>query len=105
MIVAISNRGVTGVPGVLWLQLASPDGQVKMRGTLDPGYPHGGGIRLASFLLPNQFEGSLNLSAELELRPGVLKPVTWSGEQPINEDGSIAIELIKKDDHRWRKGV
>jgi len=105
VIVAISNRGVAGVPGVLWLQLADPDGQVKMRGTLDPGHPYGGGIRLASFLLPNQFEGTLRLSAELELRPGVLKPVAWSCEQPVNEDGSLTIELIKKDDRRWRKGV
>ena len=27
LIVAVSNRGVAGVPGVLWLQLESPDGR------------------------------------------------------------------------------
>ena len=64
LIVAVSNRGVAGVPGVLWLQLQSPDGQLKLRGTLDPGHPHGGGIRLASFLLPKDFAGMVHLSAE-----------------------------------------
>ena len=28
LIVCIANRGVSGVPGVLWLQLASPDGGI-----------------------------------------------------------------------------
>lgn len=105
LIVAISNRGVAGVPGVLWLQLSSADGQMKLRGTLDPGQPVGGGIRLGSFLLPKGFEGAVRLSAELELRPGVLKPVAWACEQPLNQDGSITIDLIKKDDPHWRKGV
>jgi hypothetical protein len=105
MIVAVSNRGVAGVPGVLWLQLATPDGQFKLRGTLDPGHPHAGGIRLASFLLPKGFSGNVHLSAELELRPGVLKPVAWACEQPLNADGSIGIEVRKPDDRGWRKGV
>ena len=105
LIVAVSNRGVAGVPGVLWLQLASLDGQLKLRGTLDPGHPHGGGIRLASFLLPKGFVNNVHLSAELELRPGVLKPVAWACEQPLNPDGSIVIELKKADDRGWRKGV
>jgi hypothetical protein len=105
LIVAIANRGVAGVPGVLWLQVTSADGQMKLRGTLDPGHPIGGGIRLGSFLLPKGFEGTVRLSAELELRPGVLKPVAWACEQPLNDDGSITIELIKKGDPHWRKGV
>ena len=105
LIVAVSNRGVAGVPGVLWLQLASLDGQLKLRGTLDPGHPHGGGIRLASFLLPDGFVSNVHLSAELELRPGVLKPVAWACEQPLNPEGSIVIELKEADDRGWRKGV
>jgi hypothetical protein len=90
---------------VLWLQLATPDGQLGLRGTLDPGHPHGGGIRLGSFLLPKDFEGRVHLSAELEIRPGVLKPVAWACEQPLNPDGSIVIETKKKGDPGWRKGV
>jgi len=105
LIVAVSNRGVAGVPGVLWLQLASPDGQLKLRGTLDPGHPYGGGIRLASFVLPKEFVGNLHLSAQLELRHDVLKPLAWACEQPLNADGSIAIEVRKTDDPGWRKGV
>src|SRR5580704_4548672 len=105
LIVAISNRGVAGVPGVLWLQLSSPDGQVKLRGTLDPGLPAGGGIRLASLILPKGFAGPVNLSAELEIRPGVAKAVAWACEQPLNPDGSIAIAVRTNDDPGWRKGV
>jgi hypothetical protein len=105
LIVAVSNRGVTGVPGVLWLQIASTDGQVKLRGTLDGGHPHGGGMRLASFLLPQGFAGTIHLSAELELRSGVLKPVGWTCEQRLNADGSIAIDVRNADDPGWRKGV
>jgi hypothetical protein len=105
LIVAVSNRGVAGAPGVLWLQVQTPDEQFKLRGTLDPGHPHGGGIRLGSFLLPKGFEGRVHLSAQLEIRPGVLKPVAWACEQPLNPDGSIAVEVKKKDDPSWRKGV
>jgi hypothetical protein len=105
LIVAVSNRGVAGVPGVLWLQLESPDGQLKLRGTLDAGQPHGGGIRLGAFLLPTGYTGRLHLSAQLELRPGVLRPVAWTCEQPLNADGSIAIDLKREDDPGWRKGV
>jgi len=105
LIVGIANRGVAGVPGVLWLQLSSPDGQLKLRGTLDPGQPVGGGIRLVSFFLPPDFGGQVQLSAELELRPGVLRPVAWACEQPLNADGSISIQVKKIDDPNWRKGV
>jgi hypothetical protein len=105
LIAAVSNRGVAGVPGVLWLQVASPDSTLKLRGALDPGHPHGGGIRLGSFLLPKDFQGRINLSAELEIRPGVLKPVSWACEQPLNADGSISVEVKKDDDPAWRKGV
>jgi hypothetical protein len=105
LVVAISNRGVTGVPGALWLQIASPDGAFKMRGSLDPGYPHGGGLRLGSFLLPKGYVGKVHLSAEIEMRPGVLKLVAWACEQPINADGSISIDIKTMDDTKWRKAV
>jgi hypothetical protein len=99
IIVAISNRGVAGVPGVLWLHLESPDGKLKLRGALDPGQPHGGGIRQAAFLLPLGYVGNLHLSAQLEVRPGILRPVAWVCEQS-------AIVPVKGDnDPGWRKGV
>ena len=105
VIVCVSNRGVAGVPGVLWLHLDSPDGRIALRGSLDPGHPHGGGLRQGSFLIPKGYLGPLNLSARLEVRPGVLRPIAWACEQPVNSDGTITLELKDANDHGWRKGV
>jgi hypothetical protein len=105
VIVCVSNRGVAGVPGVLWLRLQSPDGKINLQGSLDAGHPHGGGLREASFLLPKGYAGKLNLSASLETRPGVTRLVTWACEQPLNSDGSITLELKDANDRGWRKGV
>jgi hypothetical protein len=49
--------------------------------------------------------GKLNLSAQLEICPGTIKPVAWACEQPVNSDGSITIELKDANDRGWRKGV
>ena len=105
IIVCVNNRGVAGVPGVLWLHLDSPDGKVSLQGTLDAGQPYGGGLRQASFVIPKGFVGRLNLSAQIELRPGVKKPIAWACEQPVNADGSITIEMKDAKDRGWRKGV
>jgi hypothetical protein len=105
VIVCVSNRGAAGVPGVLWLHLESPDKKLSLAGTLDPGYPPGGGLRQASFLLPKGYVGKVLLSAQLEIRPGVKKPVAWACEQPVNPDGSITVELKSESDASWRKGV
>ena len=105
LIVCISNRGVAGVPGVLWLQIESPDHKLKLQGSLDAGHPYGGGLRQASFLLPAGYSGKVQLSAQLEIRPGVKRPVAWACEQPVNSDGSITVELKAADDRGWRKGV
>ena len=105
LIVCVCNRGVAGVPGVLWLHVDSPDGNLSLRGSLDAGHPYGGGIRQASFLLPNGYSGNVNLSAKIEVRPGVTKPVAWACEQPVNPDGSITVVLKGEKDPKWRKGV
>ncbi len=105
LIVCVSNRGVSGVPGVLWLQVESPDRKLLMRGALDAGHPHGGGLRQASFLLPADYHGAIHLSAQLEVRPGVTRNVAWACEQPVNADGSIVVELKTENDRGWRKGV
>jgi hypothetical protein len=47
----------------------------------------------------------LNLSAQIEIRPGVLRPIAWACEQPVNADGSITIDLKDANDSKWRKGV
>jgi len=105
LIVAIANRGIAGVPGVLWLTIENQQSGLKLNGALDPGQPYGGGIRECAFILPKTFAGVLRLSAQLELRPGVMKPIAWACEQPLNPDGSINIEVRHNDDPNWRKGV
>ena len=105
LVVAISNRGAASVPGILWLQIANSDGGFKLRGSLDPGYPHGGGIRLGSFKLPMGYAGKILLSAEIEMRPGVLKPVAWATEQAVGPDGSIVLDVKTMNDPKWRKAI
>jgi hypothetical protein len=105
LIVAISNRGVAGVPGVLWLTAKSSDGSLKLRGALEPGHPYGGALRMGSFLLPMGYVGTIHLSAEIEIRPDVLRPITWACEQPLNPDGSISIEIKPMNDPNWRKSI
>ena len=105
LIVAVSNRGVAAVPGVLWLQLESPDGRLKLRGALDAGHPYGGGTRQAAFALPSDYVGKIHLSAQLEIRPGVWKPIAWACEQPVNNDGSISVDVKSSTAPGWRKGV
>jgi len=90
---------------VLWLQIESPDKQLSIEGALDAGHPYGGALREASFILPKGYIGKLNLSAQLEIRPGVKKKIAWACEQPVNEDGAITLELKGDDDRGWRKGV
>ena len=89
----------------MWLQVESPDKKLQMRGALDAGHPYSGGLRQASFLLPSEYRGKVQLSAQLEIRPGVTKPVAWACEQPLNADGSITVELKGENDRGWRKGV
>jgi hypothetical protein len=105
LILGIANRGVAGVPGILWIQVESINREWKMKGTLDAGHPFGGGMRLCSFLLPKGFSGQVYLSAELEIRPRALRPVAWSCEQPLNSDGSITVQLHAESAPGWRKGV
>jgi hypothetical protein len=105
LIVCVCNRGGAGVPGVLWLHVDSPDGKLNLRGSLDAGHPYGGGIRQASFLLPQGYAGTVNLSARIEIRPDVIKPVAWACEHPVNPDGSITVALKDEKDPKWRKGV
>jgi hypothetical protein len=103
--VSVANRGVAGLPGVLWLTVESPERGWKLRGSLDPGHPYGGGIRECSFLLPKGYAGRVQLYAQLEIRPQVMKRVAWACEQALNPDGSIAIDVKPHDDPGWRKGV
>ena len=106
IIVAVSNDGVAGVPGVLRLYLESPDGKIQLGGSLDAGHPHAGKIRQASFLLPKDSDGmTLKIRAEIETKGGIRRPVNWATAQPANPDGSISFQLLRSNDPKWRKGV
>jgi hypothetical protein len=106
VIVAVSNDGAAGVPGVLRLSLEDLDGRIKMEGSLDAGHPYAGKLRQASFLLPKNTDGmKLKVRAELETKGGIRRPIKWATAQPVNPDGSITFELLRRDDKRWRKGV
>ena len=106
LIVAISNDGVAGVPGVLRLIVESLDGKIRMAGALDAGHPYAGKHRQASFLLPRNSDGmKLKIRAEIETKGGHRRPVNWATAQPTNADGSISFQLLRQDDPKWRKGV
>jgi hypothetical protein len=106
VIVAVANDGVAGVPGVLRVYVESPDAKVKVGGSLDPGHPYGGKLRQASFVLPKGMDGQqLKIRAEIETKGGIRRPVRWASAQPPNHDGSLTMQLIRRDDKRWRKGV
>lgn len=102
LIVGVVNDGVAGVPGVLRLTVESPDGRLKMSGSLDAGRPYAGDIRQASFLLPQSVRGAtLKLSAEVVTKGGISRKVNWSCAQPLLPDGSFPIDLKNRDDLRW----
>lgn len=105
LIVSVVNRGVAGVPGILWIELESPTAGWKLQGALDPGQPYGGGNRECSFLMPKGYSGSVKITAKLEIRPGVMKPVAWACEQGVNADGSISVKLSAPDEPDWRWGI
>jgi hypothetical protein len=90
---------------VLWLTAKSTDGSISLHGSLDPGHPIGGALRMGSFVLPKGYVGPIELLAEIEIRPGVLKPIVWACEQPLNPDGSISVEIKSMNDPNWRKSI
>ncbi len=106
LIIAVANDGVAAIPGVLRLTLESADGKFRQSGSLDGGHPHGGKVRQASFLLPREMDAAdLKLTAEVETKGGVRRPVQWACAQPLNRDGSLPITLKKAGDAGWLKGV
>ncbi len=104
LVVAFANDGVAGVPGTLRAFVESPDGKVRVGGSLDPGHPLPGRLRQASFILPREFPGDTAvLRAEVEVK-GVRRPARWACAQ-ASADGSLALKLKPPDDPAWRKGI
>ena len=94
LVVAFCNDGVAGVPGLLRVTLKDAGGRTIAGGCLDAGHPQGARIRQAAFPVPNELEGqSVFLSAALEGKAGVRRPVQWACEQPVEADGSFKIVI------------
>ena len=105
LVIAFSNDGVAGVPGVLNVRVEDRAGRLLAGGGLDAGHPCAGRLRLGSFVLPSGLDGSeVVLKAELETR-GVRRPVRWACAQPLNPDGSLTLALKRHRDDGWRKGI
>ena len=106
LIVCVSNRGVAGVPACYGCKSKARTRKFRLQGALDAGHPHGGGLRQASFLLPQGYVGKIQLSAQLEIRPR------------REEAGSLGMRAARqcgwlhhrgaescRSDPGWRKGV
>lgn len=91
LVIGFANDGIAGVPGVLHVEVVSPDGKVLAGGGLDPGYPLPGKIRQARFPLPagTDWKG-LKLVAALEVK-GVRYPVQWACRQALEADYSLKL--------------
>ena len=106
VVVAFTNDGVAGVPGLLRVSLKADDGRVIASGCLDAGQPNGGRLRLAAFAVPNDLDGqAVRLCAGLECKGGVRRAVRWACEQPVEVNGDFRFLLKRKSDADWRKGV
>ncbi len=106
LIVALSNEGVAGVPGVLILTVSTEDGRVLVSGGLDAGQPHPARIRQASFLMPKGIEGQrVKIRAEIVASGTIRRAVRWACEQPLDEAGSLTVQLIPNEHPGWRKGI
>jgi hypothetical protein len=109
IVVAVSNDGVAGVPGRLRIAAEAPDGRTLRAGSLDPGHPHPGRLRLAALPLPagTAPDGAwpaVRLRAEIELKAGVRRPVRWACAE-ADADGSVVVPLAPPGDPSFRKGV
>jgi hypothetical protein len=93
-------------PGVLRVYVESPDGRIRIGGSLDAGHPHGSKLREASFVLPKGLDGQeMILRGEIETKGAVRRPVRWASAQPLNLDGSFSFRLKPHGDSDWRKGI
>ncbi|SEN88028.1 hypothetical protein [Paenibacillus sp. OV219] len=105
LVFAMINDGSAGVPGTLWLEATGREG-AKLRGKLAPGCPIPGKVSLVSMTLPPDWRGqAIQLAIQLEIRPGVMKPLNWACAQAIHDDGTLTIQLKAHEDQDWRCGV
>lgn len=105
LVAIIKNDGVASVPGHLKVWVESPDGTLKIGGSLDRGHPLPGRLRHASFLLPEGHDGEgLLMRAEIETK-GVTRPVEWACREPLDDEGRLILRHNNWARREWRKDV
>jgi len=102
LVMAIANDGVAGVPGILRIDISTPDSRFRASGSLDPGEPRAGRLRQCAFTIPRELEGqSVRIDGSIEIRPGVRRPLAWA----IEGNTPYEVKLLRWDDPTWRKNV
>ena len=92
LIVALSNDGISGVPGLVRLTLLDQHGRPIFESTLEAGHPTPHQVRLVHLeLRPGiSWEGTC-LKAELIVK-GVSHPLRWACRESVNPDGTLTLK-------------
>ena len=92
LIVALSNDGISGVPGILRLSLLDQHGSPISESTLEAGHPTPHQVRLVHLKLrPGiSWEGT-RLKAELIVK-GVSRSLRWACRETLNPDGTLTLK-------------
>jgi len=95
LIVALSNDGISGVPGVVRLTLLDQSNHPISESTLEAGHPTPHQVRLVSLKLPAGvgWEGT-RLKAELIVK-GVSHSLRWACRESLNPDGSLTLRQME----------
>ena len=91
LVLGLVNDGIAGVPGALRVTVFDAGGNIKVGGSLDPGYPLPHRVRQAMFLLPKGTDWrGLRVKAEIEVK-GQRHPVRWACREALEPDGSLLL--------------
>jgi hypothetical protein len=92
LIVGVSNDGISGVPGVIQLNLLDRNNRPISVARLEAGHPMSHQVKLVSLELPVgvEWEG-MCLKAEIVVK-GVNHSIQWACREPVNPDGSILLK-------------
>jgi hypothetical protein len=92
LIVGLANDGISGVPGVVRLNLLDQNDRTLSEATLEAGHPVPHQVKLTRLALPAgiDWEGT-RLKAELILK-GMRHPIRWACRETVRADGSIPLK-------------
>lgn len=91
LIVALSNDGISGIPGILRLTLLDQSGHPIAESTLEAGHPTPHQVRLVHLKLrPGIGWEGTRLKAEIMVK-GAGHPIRWACRESLNPDGSLSL--------------